>query len=153
MSWKESEQTHKWCIDICRGLRLLIERPGIRERICSVGRTTNYSSNQDIWVRVWAEEILRTSFASNVGWMGWNWGNWASSMVYPPWVACTITNHVGHSQRVIPKNVVNLVVNESNVSILHSHVVWIIRITLPTLCIYHYHVLMSFYFTSMSSMS
>jgi hypothetical protein len=58
-----------------------------------------------------------------VGWMGWNWGKWASSMMYPLWVTCTISNHVGHSQRVIPKNVIHL--NESNVRI-HNHMyVWI----------------------------
>lgn len=134
MSWKESKQAHKWCIDISSGLRLLIKRPWIREGICSIGRPTNNSSNQYIWVWVWAEEILRSSFASDSGWMGRNWRNRASSMVYPLRVVCTISNHVGHSQRVIPKNVVHLVINESNIYHSHSRV-WIIviRITLPTL--------------------
>ena len=43
-----------------------------------------------------------------MGRVGLHWRQRTSPVVYPQWVACTVSYHVWHRQRIIPQNVVHL---------------------------------------------
>lgn len=107
MSWEICKEADKGSINVGGGLRFLEERPRIGEGICHI-RPANHRPHQNIWIRVRAEEVLGPRLTPNVRRVGMYRWQRARPVVDPLRVAWTIPHHVGHSQWIIPKNIVNL---------------------------------------------
>ena len=107
MGREVTKKSNEWCVDVSRGLWLHEVRSRVRKSISDI-RPTNNSTNEKVWVRIWAEEIARAFLAAYTCWMGRDWRNRAATMVNPTWKPSTVPNHVRHSQRVVTQNVIHL---------------------------------------------
>lgn len=114
MSREVTEKPNEWCVDVSCGLRLHEVRSRVRKSISDIG-STNYSTNEKVWVWIWAEEIARAFFAAYTGWMGRDGRNGAAAVVNPTWKTLTVPNHVRHSQRIVTQNVIHLFMCHSKI--------------------------------------
>lgn len=107
MGREVTEKPDEWRIDVSRGLGLLEVRSRVGKSIGYVW-STDHSTNEEVWVRIWAEEIARAFLAPYTSWMSRDRRNRAATVVNPTWKPFTVPNHVRHSHRVVSQNVIHL---------------------------------------------